>query len=106
MARRKQGELSELLKVALTWPWQISAILVPVSYLMLHMAAMSTEHMPSPSPTPGVIPIIPILIHAFASLLQYVLPAIFLVAALISLIRQRRSRAVCAFRAMADRIPG
>jgi restriction system protein len=94
MARRKKGELLELMKVASTWPWAVSAVLVPVSYLGFHIAVVSTENIPAPTPAPGVIPIIPILTHTFASILQYVFPAIFLVAALISFIRQRRSRAV------------
>jgi restriction system protein len=91
MGRRK-GELTLLMEGASKWPWKVSAALVPLSYLVCHLAVMLSAHPASPANTKDLGPVvIGAGIHAFASLLQYVFPAIFLVAAAISFARRSRS---------------
>jgi restriction system protein len=89
MGRRK-GELTLLMERASKWPWKVSVALIPISYLACHVIAALMA--PGPPRTGGVSAvIIPTFIFAFATLLQYVLPLIFSVAALISWLNHVRA---------------
>ena len=79
MGRRK-GELTLLMEVASKWPWRVSATLVPVSFVVCHFIAIEFANIPDPVDVAGLGPVVVRQgIHAFATLLQYVLPAIFMV---------------------------
>jgi restriction system protein len=91
MGRRK-GELTLLMEAASKWPWQVPAALVPVSYAGFHLLAAAFDHVATPVTTAGFGPVvIKQGVHAFASILQYIFPLIFLVAAMVSLARRTRS---------------
>jgi restriction system protein len=91
MARRK-GELVLLLEVASKWPWKVSATLVPISFVTCYLIARAFAHTAVPTDLAALGPnIIHQGAHAFAALLQYVLPAIFMVAAVVSFVRRSRS---------------
>jgi restriction system protein len=94
MGRRK-GELTLLMEAASKWPWKVSATLVPVSYIACHLIAAVFAKVPAPVSPANLGPVvIREGIHAFATLLQYVLPAIFCVAAVVSFIGRSRSIAL------------
>jgi|ERR1700722_5404902 len=94
MGRRK-GELTLLIEVASKWPWRVSATLVPVSFVVCHFIAIEFANIPDPVDVAGLGPVVVRQgIHAFAPQLQYVLPAIFVVAAVVSLINRSRSKAL------------
>jgi restriction system protein len=91
MGRRK-GELTVLMEAASKWPWQVPAGLVPVSYVGCHLLAAAFDHVAAPVNTAGFGPVvIKQGVHAFASILQYIFPLIFLVAATVSLASRNRS---------------
>jgi len=91
MGRRK-GELTLLMEVASKWPWKVSATLIPISFLVCHVIAIAFAKIPAPVNVAGLGPVVIRQgIHAFATLLQYVLPAIFMVAAVVSFISRSRS---------------
>jgi len=94
MGRRK-GELTLLMEVASKWPWRVSATLVPLSFVVCHFIAIAFANIPEPVNVAGLGPVVVRQgIHAFATLLQYVLPAIFMVAAVVSFISRSRSIAL------------
>jgi restriction system protein len=95
MGRRK-GELTLLMEVASKWPWRVSATLVPVSFVVCHFIAMAFANIPEPvNAAAGLGPVVVRQgIHAFATLLQHVLPAIFMVAAVVSFMNRSRSMAL------------
>jgi restriction system protein len=89
---RRRGELALLMEVASKWPWKVSAVLVPVSFVACHLVAFASANVITPANVAGFGPmVIQQYIHAFALLLQYVLPMIFLVTASISFIKRSRS---------------
>ena len=91
MGRRKGG-LTLLMEAASKWPWQVPAALVPVSYVAFHLLAAAFDHVAAPVTTAGLgSVVIKQGVHAFASILQYIFPLIFLVAAMVSLARHTRS---------------
>jgi restriction system protein len=91
MARRK-GELLILMEVASKWPWKVSAALVPVSYLVLHLTAAAFAHTAAPVNAADLGPVVIRQgIHSFAVFLQYIFPMIFLAAAVVSFVRRSRS---------------
>ena len=94
MGRRK-SELILLMEVASKWPWKVSGVLVPVSYLVCHLIAVAFAHVVAPANTADLGPVVIRQgIHAFASLLQYIFPLIFLMAAVVSFVRRSRSIAL------------
>jgi restriction system protein len=91
MGRRK-GELALLMEIASKWPWKVSAALVPISYAACHLIAAAFAHTAAPADVAGLGPVVIRQgIHAFATLLQYVFPMIFLVAAVVSFVKRSRS---------------
>jgi restriction system protein len=91
MGRRK-GELVLLMEVASKWPWKVSAALVPISFVTCYLIARAFAHTAAPTDLAALGPnVIRQAVHAFATLLQYVLPAIFLVAAVVSFVRRSRA---------------
>jgi restriction system protein len=94
MGRRK-GELTLLMEVASKWPWKVPATLVPLSYVACHLIAEAFATVTVPVSPAGLGPVIIRQgIHAFATLFQYILPVIFLAAAVVSFIRRSRSIAL------------
>jgi restriction system protein len=91
MARRK-GELTLLMEVASKWPWKVSAALMPISFISCYLVARAFAHTAAPTDLAGLGPnVIRQAVHAFAILLQYILPIVFLVAAVVSFVRRSRS---------------
>ena len=81
-----------LMAAASKWPWKVSAVLMPVSYLVCHLLVIATASVAAPTTMEGIGPVvIKQGVHAFAAVLQYVFPMIFLVAASTSFISRARS---------------
>jgi len=86
MGRRK-GELTLLMEVASKWPWKVSAALVPISFIVLHLTAAAFDHTAAPANLADLGPVVIHQgIHWFAAFLQYILPVIFLAAAVVSFV--------------------
>jgi restriction system protein len=94
MGRRKGG-LTELMEVASKQPWKVSASLAPITFLALHLIAAAFERKPAASGLPdlGTV-VIHQYIYVFAAILQYVIPFVFLIGAVMSFLRRSRSRAL------------
>jgi restriction system protein len=94
MGRRK-GELTLLTEVASKWQWKVSAALVTISFLGLHLIAAAFERKPAAS---GLADLGTVVIHryiyVFAVILQYVIPFAFLIGAVASFVRCSRSKAL------------
>jgi restriction system protein len=94
MARRK-GELTVLMEVASTWPWKVSAALVPISFVVCHLMVLAFGQTPAPADLGGLgSVVIHGYIHTFAVFFQYLLPLIFAVAAVVSFVKRSRSKAM------------
>jgi restriction system protein len=94
MGRRK-GELTLLMEVASKWPWKVSAAVAPISFVVCHLIAAASAYTAAPADLAGLGPVVIRQgIHAFATLLQYVFPIIFLAAAVVSFVRRSRSIAL------------
>jgi restriction system protein len=91
MGRRK-GELTLLMEIASKWPWKVSAAVAPISFVVCHLIAAASAYTAAPADLAGLGPVVIRQgIHAFATLLQYVFPMIFLAAAVVSFVRRSRS---------------
>lgn len=94
MGRRK-GELTVLMEAASKWPCGVSATLALVSFVVCHFIALACANNSEPINVASLGPaVIRQGIHAFATLLQYILPTIFMVTAVVSFIRRSRSIAL------------
>jgi restriction system protein len=91
MGRRKGG-LIELLEVASTLPWKVSVALMPLSFVLCHWIVVGFAATPSPAELSGLSTVvIRGYINTFAIISQYILPLIFGIAALVSILRRSRS---------------
>jgi restriction system protein len=91
MARRKGG-LTELLEIAAGLPWKVSAALVPISFIVLHVIAIASDHVGPPTDLAGLGPVvIRTYIHTFALILQYIVPFACLIGAGVSFTKRSRS---------------
>jgi restriction system protein len=94
MSRRKGG-LTEWLEAASKLPWKVSVGLVPVAFIVFHLiAAASVQTAPVTRLGDMGSVVIRASIHTFATLLQFIVPVIFLTAAAVSYARRSRSRAL------------
>jgi restriction system protein len=94
MGRRK-GELTLLMEVASKWPWKVSAALVPISFIVLHLIAAVFDYTAAPANLADFGPVvIRQAIHSLAAFLQYIFPIIFLATAVVSFVRRSRSIAL------------
>ena len=91
MARRKGG-LTELLEIAAGLPWKVSAALVPVSFIVLHVIAIASDHVAAPTDLAGLGPVvIRTYIHTFALIFQDIVPFACLIGAGVSFAKRSRS---------------
>ena len=91
MARRKGG-LTELLEIVSALPWKVSAALVPISFIVLHVIAVASDHVAAPTDLAGLGPVvIKTYFHTFALILQYIVPFACLIGAGISFAKRTRS---------------
>jgi restriction system protein len=91
MARRNSA-FTELLDVASKMPWKVSAALVPISFICLHVIAIVFDHIAAPTNVAGMGPVvIQAGIHTFASIFQYVVPFAFVIGAGMSFAKRSRS---------------
>lgn len=107
MSRRKGG-LSEWLEAVSKPPWTVSVGLALVAFIVLHLiAAASVQTLPVTHVRDTGAVAIRGYIHAFAAVLQFAAPVIFLAVAAVSLVRRLRSRALLdgARRGATDSIP-
>jgi restriction system protein len=89
MSRRKSG-VEDLISLAAMLPWPVALLAAPLSYLVLHVVAVtfaSPIHATSPGQFDAVI--IHALVGVASAVLQLVVPIVFLVAAAASALRRR-----------------
>jgi len=93
----RQGAFADLLKFSAGLPWKVSVGLAAVSGLGFHIwaVALSTAATVSRTNQPGSV-VVQGYIHIFAVLLQFIVPAGFLVGATASVLSRRRSGALIA----------
>ncbi len=90
MARRKKtSPLEDFLDVVAMLPWWLGAVLAFASYVFLHRVASPPSALPV---QPGQMMTFAVshVLTAAASVLQYVLPAVIVLGALISFLRRKR----------------
>lgn len=92
MARRRQSDLNAWLKLFALLPWPVLIALAIISaYSFRELANDNPIHQIQASDY-AAPPVIPMLIHGFSTVLQYVAPAFFTVAAVLSWYPRRRRR--------------
>lgn len=92
MARRRQSDLNAWLKLFALLPWPVLIALAIISaYSFRELANGNPIHQIQASDY-AAPPVIPMLIHGFSTVLQYVAPAFFTVAAVLSWYPRRRRR--------------
>jgi len=94
MARQRTSPLEDLIAIASKFPWWISALLVPISYLMLH--SIATRPLMPNAPTPGQMgdAVATGLMTTLCMFEQFILPFAFGLAAIISLVRSIKQRKI------------
>ena len=92
MARKTSSVLEDLLDISRRLPWYINLLLAAIAYGVLHRYAAPPVHAPAPT-TPADITaqVTPMLYRALAMGLQYVIPGVLLVGALLSFLQRRHS---------------
>jgi restriction system protein len=87
MARRKSSPIEDIFEITASLPWWVGAILAPLSYAILHHYAIAA--VPTTA-VPGQIGhmVAGQLTKTFASIGQYLLPVVFLLAALTSFFKR------------------
>jgi restriction system protein len=95
MGRRRESAFEDLLTVASKLPWKVSLTLALVSFVVLHLVAEALNQ-PITSSNPAQLgpAIIRQYAHVFATLLQFIIPAGFLIGATVSFIKRSRSRSL------------
>jgi restriction system protein len=89
--RRRHGVLTDLLELAQKTDWRLSAAFAALSFPALHMAATALKVPPDAGTSDFGTAYLNALSWTFSSILQLVIPSIFLAAALYSYIKQSRS---------------
>lgn len=79
MARKSSSALADLFGIAVMLPWWVGVTLAVILYFIIHSFVAPNEIMPGQTIDVGKQ-----LIHTFASILQYAVPSIFLLGALVS----------------------
>lgn len=93
MARKRSGLLEDMVEIAARLPWWVSVLLAAVGYAGLHLLA--TQEVAAPTGVAGLGAIAgKRLMVTLATVFQYVIPACFLIGALVSTIKSRRGRAL------------
>src|ERR1700722_15715528 len=91
MARR-QGGFSDLMDFASRLPWRAGCVLAVVSFLTFHFTAVATSAPPSASALGDLgSVVIHTGVHTFAYVLQFIVPAGFLIGATASFIKQSQA---------------
>lgn len=85
--RRKTGLLDDLLDLLILLPWWLCVLLAPISYAVLHHYAAPLQ---AANLRSGVVQ--QAVIHGLATIGQYLVPALCLLAAVISALRRKQRR--------------
>lgn len=92
MGRKKSGSaLDDMLEIASRLPWWLGVIFALVSYVALSWVAGQPAAVQDASPGHVHTLVVATLAKTFAQIGQYLLPAIFLMGALVSLIRTKKN---------------
>lgn len=88
--RHHRTAMDDMLDIASRLPWWLGIVLALISYVVLSsMVARPVVQDASPGHVSGLV--VATLISTFAQIGQYLLPAIFLIGALVSLLRSKKS---------------
>ena len=90
MARRRQSGAEDVIDIVAAFPWYVGILLALISYIVLHIYAgqgltVTSGHNISESVKSG-------LLHSFASLGQYILPMLFSLGALVSIVKRTQRK--------------
>jgi restriction system protein len=92
---RRNGGLTEWLEAASKLPWQVSVALALGAFIAFHFIAVASAHTAAVSRLSEIRSVaIRAYIHTFATLLQFIVPVVFLAPAAMALARRSRSRAL------------
>jgi restriction system protein len=94
MARR-QGFFDDLMSIGLKLPWKVALAATVIIFATLHMIAIETQEPVTATTLPGLGGVVQHgIIHVFAALLQYLIPAALLIGATVGYFRRRQSGAL------------
>ena len=90
--RRRTSALEDLLTLASKSPWKVSLALAPATFIALNVIATVFGQPPAVKSTAdlGVV-VIRQYVHVFAAILQFVIPAAFIIGAVVSFVKRSRS---------------
>jgi restriction system protein len=91
MGRRRDG-LSALMSAAAKLPWRLSLALVPITFTALHIVSVNTtQTAPVTNLDQMGLVVLRGYIHTFSTILQFIIPLVFLMGASVSLVKRSRS---------------
>jgi restriction system protein len=92
MTRRRNSAFEDLLTLAANLPWKVSLALAPATFIALHAIATAFSQPPAVKSTAdlGAV-VIRQYVHVFAAILQFVIPAAFVIGAVVSFVKRSRS---------------
>lgn len=92
MGRRRDSAYEDLLTYASKLPWKVGAGLALITFVVLHLIATESAAIPGgPDPRALGAVVVRQFVHVCAALLQFIVPAGFLIGATASLIKRGRS---------------
>jgi restriction system protein len=93
MGRRKQGAIEDVIEITSMLPWWVGAGLAVASYIALHQ--MAVIEIAAPTGGVGIGDFVGKQMYkAFATYLQYIVPALLLIGAAVSAFKMRSRRAL------------
>ena len=93
MGRRRKNELRDTVEVLAMLPWWASLIVAVLSYAILHALTKPLVMQPGADPVKQVGPVmLHAVIAAFATFGQYLVPALCMIAAALSVFKRRQGR--------------
>jgi restriction system protein len=92
MARRRESPFNDLLNLASRLPWKVGVALALVAFVGLRIVAGAFSQPPAVATAAdlGAV-VIHQYVHVFAAILQFVMPAGFLIGAIVSFVKRSRS---------------
>jgi restriction system protein len=101
---RKQGGFSDLLEFSATLPWKVSCGIAAVSFLAFHFVTGATSSPPTAATLGDLGSVVDHqFLHVFAYILQFIVPAGFLIGATVSFLKGAQRRALFARTSAAPR---
>lgn len=89
MSRKRQNLFEDMMEIASKLPWQVGCVLALISYFVIHLVAVSKAGTITGPGQMGNF-VVKQMVITLSMFIQYILPAAFLVGALVSFINSKK----------------